>query len=351
MRRSFLSSLLLVIACGKTPKAGMSPSEKTTAVAEVGSPSKPTLPLVLVADVDLPGNPVRFDYQDLDVALGNLVVTHMDDASVVVVKLADGSLVKQIPGTPRARGVVVAPEAGRIFVTTKPDKLVILDSTTFAEIARVDCGNTPDGVAWDPVHRIVAVSDQHDGAVSLLADAGSGARRQIALGKDTGNVVFDAGRKVFWAAVVSPTPPDRIVAIDPALGAPTVTIPLPGCAGAHGLRIHPDGKSALVACEDNSKLVRVELEGANALTIVDSGKDPDVLAIDPGLGWLYVAAESGELTVFDLARPGLTLLDREHPGDASHSVAVDPATHHVFFPLLAGPKGTPVLRIMKPAGS
>jgi hypothetical protein len=38
-----------------------------------------------------------------------------------------------------------------------------------------------------------------------------------------------------------------------------------------------------------------------------------------------------------------------HPGDASHSVTVDPATHHVFFPLLAGPKGTPVLRIMKPA--
>ena len=91
---------------------------------------------------------------------------------------------KQIPGTPRARGVVVAPEAGRIFVTTKPDKLVILDNTTFAEIARVDCGNTPDGVAWDPVHRIVAVSDQHDGAVSLLADAGSCTRRQIALGKE-----------------------------------------------------------------------------------------------------------------------------------------------------------------------
>jgi hypothetical protein len=29
---------------------------------------------------------------------------------------------------------------------------------------------------------------------------------------------------------------------------------------------------------------------------------------------------------------------------------VDPATHRVFFPLLAGSGGTPVLRIMKPTG-
>ena len=31
-------------------------------------------------------------------------------------------------------------------------------------------------------------------------------------------------------------------------------------------------------------------------------------------------------------------------------IAVDPTSHHVFFPLLAGPAGTPVLRIMTPAG-
>jgi hypothetical protein len=38
-----------------------------------------------------------------------------------------------------------------------------------------------------------------------------------------------------------------------------------------------------------------------------------------------------------------------HPADASHSVAVAPATHYVFFPLVKGPKGSPVLRIMKPS--
>jgi hypothetical protein len=55
--------------------------------------------------------------------------------------------------------------------------------------------------------------------------------------------------------------------------------------------------------------------------------------------------------VFDIGKPGLVTIDREHPGDASHPVAVDPRTHRVFFPLARGPAGSPVLRIMRPAGT
>jgi hypothetical protein len=317
-----------------------------------GSQTAPSLPLVPVADVDLPGNAVRFDYQDLDGAKGNLVIAHMNDASVVIVKVSDGSLVKVVPNVPTARGVVVADEVGRIFVTSSPNKLVILDNASLAEIARVDTGSGPDGVGWDAKDEIVGVSDQGDGAVSLIADSGSGARKQVPLGTETGNVVYDAARGVFWVTVVKSAPPDQLVSVDPLAAKSTASIPLPGCSGAHGLRIHPDGKSALIACENNSKVARVDLAGAaHALEIAPSGSGPDVLAIDPALGWLYVAAESGDLTVFDIGKPGLVKIDSEHPGDASHSVAVDPATHHVFFPLLKGPKGTPVLRIMKPAGT
>ena len=74
-----------------------------------------------------------------------------------------------------------------------------------------------------------------------------------------------------------------------------------------------------------------------------------VMSVDPDLGWLYVAAESGDLVVFDIGKPGLVDIDHEHPGDNAHSVAVDPATHLVYFPLESGADGTPVLRIMQPS--
>jgi DNA-binding beta-propeller fold protein YncE len=315
------------------------------------SPTAAPLPLVLVADVPLPGRAVRFDYQDIDATKQRLFIAHMNDASVVVVSTVDGSLIKVISGIPTPRGVVVAEDAKRAFVTSSPSKLVIIDSESLTELGRVTTGRSPDGVAWDSVHRVVGVSDQGDGALSLIADAGTGTRKQVALGSETGNVVFDPARAAFWITVVVAAGPDQLVSVDPVAAKVVVKIPIPGCSGAHGLRIHPNGKSALIACEGNSKIARVELDGGHAVALAPSGSDPDVLAIDAVLGLLYVAAESGDVRVFDLAKPGLVTIGHEHPGAASHSVAVDAATHHVFFPLAAGPHGTPVLRIMRPGGT
>ncbi len=308
-------------------------------------------PLVLVADVALPGRAVRFDYQDVDSKNKRLFITHMNDASLVVMSTLDGSLLKVLGNIPMPRGVVVAESVKRVFVTSTPGKLVIIDSETLSELGRVATGSSPDGVAWDPKERVVGVSDQTDGALSLIADAGAGARKQVTLGSETGNVVFDAARGVFWITVVAAAGPNLLISVEPVTATPRAKIPLPGCGGAHGLRLHPDGKSALVACEESSKLARVELDGAHRLALAPSGADPDVLAIDADLGWLYVAAESGDLRVFDLRKPGLVSMGQQHVGAASHSVAVDPTTHHVFFPLAVGPHGTPVLRIMRPAAT
>jgi DNA-binding beta-propeller fold protein YncE len=301
-----------------------------------------------VNDVALPGAATRFDYQDIDAAHGHLIVAHMNDASVVVTNLADGSTVKVLPDIPTPRGVAVGANVNRFFVSSSPHSLVIVDADALTEIARVQTGSDPDGVGYDPADQIVAVSDQHDGAVSLIADAGSGTRTQVPLGVETGNVIFDPARRLFWAAVVAKAGPDQLVAIDPTSASVAQRIDLKGCAGAHGVRLHPDGQSAFVACEGNDTLLRVDLGAGNGLVTAATGAGPDVMSVDEANGWLYVAAESGDLTVFDIGEAGLVEIDREHPGDSAHSIAVDPATHRVFFPLVGGPGGKPVLRIMQP---
>jgi hypothetical protein len=98
------SVLLLFTLLGACRGSAPSP----TTVANVGNAASPTasngsadavgpgasLPLVLIADMPLPGRSVRFDYQDLDVAKRHLIIAHMNDASVVVVNSSDGSIVK-----------------------------------------------------------------------------------------------------------------------------------------------------------------------------------------------------------------------------------------------------------------
>jgi hypothetical protein len=344
-RTSIVLFSLLGPACAA---ADVSPADENAAPVDALSAK---LPLVRVSDVKLPGRATRFDYQDIDPGQGHLVVAHMNDGAVDIVNLRDGSVVKELKGIPTARGVAVADDAGIIFVTSSPNQLVLIDNKALTEIKRVTTGSSPDGVGWDPNDKVVGVSDQGDGAISLIANAGSGKRTQVKLGEETGNVLYDAARGTFWITVVMASPPDQLVAVDPTTGAIGTRIGLPGCKGAHGLRLHPDGQSALIACENNDTLARVDLGGSHAVATGKTGSGPDVLSIDPGLGWLYVAAESGDLTVFDINKPGVSLLGHDHPGSNSHSVAVDPTTHRVFFPLMKGPNGVPVLRIMRPTSN
>jgi DNA-binding beta-propeller fold protein YncE len=331
---------LFLAACGARSGGG---ADAPTTTGD--SSAAAHLPLATVADVPLPGATTRFDYQDIDPGKHQLVVAHMNASSVLVLDLADGSVKKELPNIPTPRGVAVADDVGIIFVTSTPSHLVLIDNSTLTEITRVTTGTAPDGDAWDPADKIVGVSDQGDGALSLIANAGQGTRTQVPLGDETGNVIYDAGRGQFWITVVTSNPPDQLVEVDPKTATVTTSIPLPGCSGAHGLRLHPDGASAFIACEGNDMLARVDLGGSHEVTTAATGAGPDVMSIDPGLGWLYVAAESGDLTVFDIAQPGVKLVGHDHPGAASHSVAVDPPTHRVFFPLTTGPE----LRIMRPS--
>jgi hypothetical protein len=71
------------------------------------------------------------------------------------------------------------------------------------------------------------------------------------------------------------------------------------------------------------------------------------LAFDASLGRLYVAAESGVVSVFAERGRSLRQLGRNKLAPHAHSVAVDPTTHLVYFPL-EDVDGRPVLRIMRP---
>ena len=70
-----------------------------------------------------------------------------------------------------------------------------------------------------------------------------------------------------------------------------------------------------------------------------------MLAFDPGLKWLYVSAESGQVTVFRVNAKALVSVGRFSMPHA-HTVSVDPETHLVYFPL-QNIDGRPVLRIMR----
>ena len=57
-------------------------------------------------------------------------------------------------------------------------------------------------------------------------------------------------------------------------------------------------RRAFIACEDNNKLLVLDLDTRKVTASFDVGDGPDVLAYDPALNHLYVPAESGPVSVF-----------------------------------------------------
>jgi DNA-binding beta-propeller fold protein YncE len=211
-------------------------------------------------------------------------------------------------------------------------------------IARAPAGDYPDGVAYAPSTGQVYVSDEHGGA-EIVVGAKSGRRiGAVELGGDAGNVQYDPVSRRILVGVQSK---NELAVIDPARRRVVGRYQLSGCDGSHGLHLDPPRRVAFVACEGNAKLLVFDLERRRVTATLDVGDDPDVLDFDTSLRRLYVAAESGEVAVFQEHGRSLRKLGEAKLADNAHSVAVDPRTHLVYFPL-EDVDGKPVLRIMRP---
>lgn len=303
-----------------------------------------SLPVKPVARVPLPGPSVRFDYQSLDAAAGRLWIAHMDAGQLLVFDVKHRRVVRSI-AAPGVHGVIIVPAIHRAFASATDDhQAITIDTRTLRVVARAPAGSYPDGLAWDPAERHVFVSDESGGVETVLNASG----RRIAtvdLGGDAGNVQYDPGSRRVLVAVQSR---NDLAVIDPRTNRIVRRIAVPGCDGGHSLLVDAPHRLAFVTCEGNATLHVLDLRRMRFTAASTVGATPDVLAFDPGLRRLYVAAESGEVAIFAETAHGVRKLGQALLAPSAHTVAVDPRTHLVYFALERGADGSPQLLVMRP---
>jgi len=300
------------------------------------------LPLRVLADVPLTGGTTRFDYQSFDSSSGRLYIAHLGSDLMKVFDVNKQTIVADVKDLKRVHGVLAVPELHRVYASaTGTNELVVIDDQSLGIIARVPAGDYPDGIAYAGKANKIYVSDLH-GKTETVIDGKTNQRlTTIALGGGAGNSQYDAASNRIFVTVEGR---EELAEIDPNSDQLVARYPLTGCKGSHGLLIDSERRLAFAACEDNSKLVVFDLESKSATATLSVGADPDVLAFDSGLRRLYVSAESGIISIFDEHDRGLQKIGEGFFAPNAHSVAVDPATHCVYFPL-QNLNGKPVLRI------
>lgn len=309
-----------------------------------GQSSPQTVALIKVADIPMPGPAVRFDYQTFDSASGRLYIAHMNAGQLVVFDTSKRLVVANLDGFKRVHGVTLAPEIHRLYASvTGNHQVAAVDTESLKIVGTAGPVTYPDGLAYAPKQNKVFVSDEHGGVDAVIDAASNKLIANIPLGGGAGNTVYDS---VSGHILVAVHDVNLLAVIDPASNQIVSRLALTEIKNPHGIALDASGHIAFVAGEENHSLAMVDLNTLKVLSTYQVGEDPDVLAYDPGLKRLYVSAESGKVTVFQNNRRKLDLLSSFEMPHA-HTVAVDPKTHLVYFPL-ENIDGHPVLRIMQP---
>lgn len=209
-----------------------------------------------------------------------------------------GKVVGDMKDLKRVHGVLGVPQLHRVYASaTGTNELAVIDDQTLQVVARVPADDYPDGIAYASNAMKLYVSDLH-GKSDTVIDAKTNERvATIALAGGASNTQYDAASGHVFVTVHTV---NQIAEIDPQTDKVVGSYPLPGCAESHGLLIDVGHRLAFAACEETARLAVFDLTKKKMTAIYSVGADPDVLAFDQGLGRLYVSAESGTVSVFDV---------------------------------------------------
>jgi YVTN family beta-propeller protein len=325
-----LMAFLLVTSCGPGGSSDMAAAVPGYRVAR---------------DLPMAGGVSRWGYQLLDGPGHRLYVAHQGAGEVVVVDTAQQRVTATVRGVQSVHGLSLARDMGRLYAAaTGASQVAVIDVASSRVVDRVPAGGMPDGVVYVAEAARVFVSDEA-GPGDVVIDARTNTRLPgVDLGADIGDSQFDPWNGLVLVAVGSS---QELAAIDPRTGEVVRRYALPGCQQAQGVQVDSSANRAFVACQGNARLLTLDLDAGGLLGVLSVASGPDVLALDPVLHRLYVAAESGILTVVDVGPPTPRRQASGYAGPNAHSVAVDPDTHIVYLPLTSV-GGRPVLRELCP---
>jgi DNA-binding beta-propeller fold protein YncE len=304
-----------------------------------------TLPgLRIIARVPLPGGNSRFDHASLDSRRGLLFVAHLGASQVTEINIRTGQVVRTISGLPQVHGVLVVSALHRLYATATGANMVVrINEGTGRILGSTPTGAYPDGLAYDPANGTIWTTNESGGSETIV-DAATGALRGTVHfgGAFAGNVAYDP---VSGHMLVDVQGQNQLAVIVPATRTVIRRVPLPGCNDDHGLAVDSPAQLAFIACDINDVLLTVDMNTWRVIGTANVGVEPDVVAFDGHAGRVYVASESGWVTVFQLRGRRLDKIYFNYLGDDAHSVAVDPATGRSYFPVLRASGGRPAVLV------
>jgi DNA-binding beta-propeller fold protein YncE len=285
-----------------------------------------------VAEFELPGPPgKRFDYLTIDEDDNYLLSAHLGAGLLHVIDLRTNTVVNTVRDVPGVEGVAYISEGKKVYTANwGENKIGVVDLVRGNVIKRLATEAKPDGIAYAAPFHKAYVSNERARAESVIDVTSDTIVKVLRFDSETGVPQYDpVARKVY----VNLQDRDTLAVIDPATDTVIEQYRVDGCRGNHGMAIDAERRRAFLSCEGNDTLTVFDLETHRAIAHLPMAKGADVVMYDPGLGRIYVACGSGNISVFQMDDPTHFRKLKDVPVEPKiHSLAVDPKTHRVYAP-------------------
>lgn len=281
--------------------------------------------LAQVGAIDLPVHVGSggFDHAAVHGPRKLLYVAHTANDALDVIDLQSERYVRSIANLKGVAGALIDEPSDLVFTSNRGENTVgIFHAGDENVVQRVQVGNRPNGLAYDPDRKIllcanVGVSEgMGSHSISLVDVIRSSVPGEVAVPGRTRWAVFDPGEGLFFVNIADPP---RIEAIDPSVGATVRFLEVPA-TGPHGLDFDFEHGRLYCACDEG---VAVSLDARSGRIL---GKEklsgaPDVVFLNHKLRRLYVAVgDPGVIDVLDV--------DRWHRVE---TVVTEPGAHTIAF--------------------
>jgi hypothetical protein len=243
--------------------------------------------------IDLKGPSSRLDHLALDAKHKRLFVANMANASLDIVDLTEGKLVKQITGQKGIQGIAYAPDLDRIFVGVGEDGFCnIFDGGSYRLLKSIPLPDA-DNVRYEPrteriyvghAEKALAVIDAR--SLELLADIKlPAAPESFQLEKERPLIYLNTPR------------PSQVVVIDPEKNAVLKSYPLRAAHENFPMALDEANHRILIGCRRKPMLVVLDSESGNEVAHVEIPGDTDDLFLDARHKRIYVSCGEGFLAV------------------------------------------------------
>lgn len=273
------------------------------------------------------GGDARWDYLSVDEKDRRLFVAHGTD--VVVIDLDKDEVVGRITNTPGVHGFVAVPDLGRGFSSNGGEaKASIVDLKTLQTIQKVDTGQNPDAILYDPAKKeVYTFNGRSQSATVFQAETGKVVATIPLSGKpETGVVDTDAGR-----VYVNLENKSTIAVIDTQKHEVVATWPIAPGEEATGLAFDAAHKRLFLGC-GNKLLVMVDSTSGKVLGSVPAGDGIDAAGFDPTTQLAFASAGEGNLAIAHEDSPDkLTLVQTLTTEPRARTMSVDTTTHRIYL--------------------